>query len=102
MLGLYPSLFISDFDLNEDHKVLKPEDAAQVGCTSGVNVLVRPQVLSLAPRSWEGRKKSLFYQGGQVGQELHVSHSSKQFFRNVGFRKLDSQSAASSPQKKTK
>lgn len=48
MLGLCPSLFISDVDLNEDHKVLKPEDAAQVGCMSGMNVLMRPQVLSLA------------------------------------------------------
>lgn len=44
---------------------------------------------------WEGRNKSLFYQGGQVGQEcvaLEVPSSSKQFFSNVGFGTLDSQS----------
>lgn len=49
MLGLCPSLFISDVDSNEDLKVLTPEDVAQVGYMSVTNVLVRPQVLSLAP-----------------------------------------------------
>lgn len=71
-----------------------------VRCMFSMRVLLRLQALSPAQGRSEERHKSLFYQGGQVGQECvapEVPHSSKQCFSNVRFGKLGSRSPAHPP-----